>query len=99
MIRMISNNPSKRKINTHREITFEFEYENANDIALIEKIIRLCAEQPICENCENFYTQGCLGGYMACTCKIHGNLESLDNPHYDMDGNKCSDYIRKLNNN
>lgn len=95
MVRMICDRPSRRKEKTHREIIFEFEYENENDIALIDKIRSLCNEQSSCGNCVNFYHEGCFGGYMACTCKIHGNLESIDNPHHDMDGSKCNDYIRK----
>lgn len=94
MVKEISDCPSKRKNDTHREITFEFEYENENDIALMEEISRLCAKQPRCKNCINFYYEGCFGGYQGCACKIHGNLEHVGNPHYDMDGSKCKDYVR-----
>lgn len=96
MVREIADCPSKRKSNTHREITFEFEYNNKNDVALMKKIEQLCAEQPRCENCTKFYYEGCLGGYRACSCEIHGILESFDNPHRDMDGSKCKDYCRKV---
>lgn len=95
MVNMICDSPSEgRKGNTHRKITFEFEYKNKNDIALIKKIMELCNEQPKCENCINFYHEGYFGGYMACSCKIHGLLESLDNPRHDMDASKCKEYTR-----
>lgn len=97
MVRMISDSPSETKRKTHRRMTFEFEYKNENDIALIKKIESLCAEQPRCENCVNFCHEGCFGSYMACSCKIHGILESLNNPHHDMDGSKCKEYNRKEN--
>ena len=96
MVREIMDCPSKRKNDTHREITFEFEYNNKNDVALMKKIEQLLSEQPRCENCTKFYYEGCLGGYQACSCEIHGILESFDNPHRDMDGSKCKDYCRKV---
>lgn len=96
MVREIADCPSKRKSDTHREITFEFEYNNKNDVALMKKIEQLLSEQSRCTNCENFYEDGCFGGYMACSCKIYGMLESLDNPHHDMDGSKCKDYRMKV---
>lgn len=94
MVRMVSDGPSKRK--GQREVTFAYEYNNGNDVALVEKIVQLCLEeQQRCENCIHFYYNGCPGGYMACACKIHGNLEYVEHPHYDMDGSKCEDYISK----
>lgn len=96
MVREIADCPSKRKNKTHREITFEFEYNNENDINLMKKIEQLLNEQPRCDNCENFYNEGCFGGYMACSCKIQGILESFNNPHRDMDGSKCKHYCRKI---
>ena len=52
---------------------------------------------PTCERkCENYYTAGCLGGYQAAACHIYGILETLDNPHHDMDCTKCIDYKEKF---
>lgn len=95
MVRMISDSPSERKRETHRVVSFEFEYKNKDDVALIKKIEQILGEQPRCDNCTKFYYEGCLGGYQACSCEIHGILESFDNPHRDMDGSKCKDYCRK----
>lgn len=93
MVFMICDAPSRKE--GKREITFRYDYQNENDVALIKKIEQLLfAEQKRCDNCIHFYREGCFGGYMACSCKIHGSLENLDNPHYDMDGSKCGDYIK-----
>ena len=52
---------------------------------------------PTCEKkCQNYYTEGCLGNYQASACRIHGILESFDNPHHDMDCTKCKDYKEKF---
>ena len=93
MVRMIGDSPYK---NEQREIIFAYDYNNSNDVELINKLCELClTEQPRCENCKNFYREGCFGNYRACSCKIYGTLESLNNPHYDMDGSKCNDYSRR----
>lgn len=97
MVRMISDCPSERKKKTHRVVSFEFEYKNEDDKALIKKIEQILSEQPRCENCTKFDYEGCFGGYRACSCEIYGILESFDNPHRDMDGSKCKDYCRKEN--
>ena len=92
MVRMINDSPYK---NGQREIIFVYDNNNGNDVELINKLCKLClTDQPRCENCKNFYREGCLGNYQAYSCKIYGILESLDNPHYDMDGSKCNDYGR-----
>ena len=45
-----------------------------------------------CERCANCYKEYMLGGYPTPVCKIYGYLEEIDNPHHDLDGEKCSDY-------
>lgn len=45
-----------------------------------------------CERCANCYNEYMLGGYPTPVCKIYGYLEEIDNPHHDLDGEKCSDY-------
>ena len=92
MVNMISDAPYKKNM---RVVEFAYDSENKDDVALINGMLELCSEQPRCDNCINFYREGCFGNYMACSCKIHGVLESLDNPHYDMDGSKCNDYIKR----
>ena len=77
------------------EITFSYDKNNENDIEIIKRFGELCKAQNRCNNCSNFYYDGCLGNYQACCCKIHGSLETWDNPHHDMDGSKCVDYNRK----
>jgi hypothetical protein len=98
MVKEIMDCPSKnkRKKDTHREITLEFEYNNENDVALMKKIEQLLNEQPRCNNCINFYHGATFCGYSACECKIYGILEIPSNPHYDGDGSKCKDYSRKI---
>lgn len=94
MVRTISDCPSKRNM---REITIEYDPDNQNDLELLKKISNVIAtEQPLCQNCENFYYEGCFGNYKACSCKIHGVLEAVSNPHNDCDGSKCDDYRRKV---
>ena len=93
MVYMISDCYNDKR--NRREITLAYDSDNKDDNALMDKIHRLCMEQPRCQNCINFYYEGCLGGYKACWCKIHGNLEYVGNSNYNMDGSKCKDYIRK----
>jgi len=45
-----------------------------------------------CEKCTNCHNEYILGGYPTPVCKIYGYLEEIDNPHHDLDGEKCSDY-------
>ena len=45
-----------------------------------------------CEKCANCYNEYMLGGYPTPVCKIYGYLEEIDNPHHDLDGEKCPDY-------
>ena len=96
MVREIKDSPSIR--NT-REVTFRYDPNNKNDLVVLKKISEvISSEQELCTNCENFHYEGCLGGYKACACKIHGILEAVSNPHYDGDGSKCDDYRRKVDN-
>lgn len=95
MVREIDYDSSERNGHTYTKITLEFDPENENDTAIMEKLYWLCEAQQKCTNCIHFYEEGCFGGYMACACKIHGILEVLGNPHYDMDGSKCTEYMRK----
>ena len=93
MVKDISDCPSKDK--TKREITFSYDSKNKKDIDLIKRIIQMCEkEQDKCTNCKNYYKQGCFGDYMANSCKIYGILEAYNNPHHDLDGSKCNNYIR-----
>lgn len=96
MVKKIIDQPSDSKIETHRQIVLEFEFKNAKDKELIEKISKLCSEQDSCPNCVNYYRDGYFCGYQACCCKIHGVLDSFNNPHHDMDGSKCPDYKRRI---
>ena len=82
-----------------RERTFSYNYDNPNDLVILKEIDKLIDKlQPTCFNCVNFFYEGCLGGYQACMCKIHGCLEHYPNPHYDCDGSKCDDYSRRVDN-
>ena len=45
-----------------------------------------------CERCANCHNEYVLGGYPTPVCKIYGYLEEINNPHHDLDGEKCSDY-------
>ena len=63
----------------------------------MKKIEQLCEEQPRCTDCMRFYYQGSFSGCMVNSCLIHGVLEDDNNPHHDMDGSKCKDYVRKTN--
>lgn len=92
MVKMISDAPYKNGI---RVVGFAYDSENKDDVALINRMLKLCSEQPRCENCIHFYKEGCFGNYMACCCKFYDILESLDNPHHDMDGRKCAYYEAK----
>ncbi len=77
-----------------REVTFE--YNAKTDEKLLRKLKHFLNDnQPTCFNCQNYYLEGCLGGYHASCCKIHGCIEVIGNPHYDCDGSKCDDYKRK----
>lgn len=77
------------------EMTLAFDYNNKSDMAIMDKINHLILEeQPLCENCVNYYREGYFCGYNAIVCKVHGGLDSYKNPHHDMDGSKCKDYKR-----
>lgn len=96
MVKKIKDCPG---VNNTREVTFEYDLNNKNDLVILKKINEVISEeQPLCTNCENFYYEGCLGGYEACACQVHGILEVLDNPHHDGDASKCEDYHRKSGN-
>ena len=45
-----------------------------------------------CERCANCHNEYMLGGYPTPVCKIYGYLEEINNPHHDLDGEKCPDY-------
>ena len=78
------------------KITLKYDSNNPHDKRMIKIIKYLVSQtQDTCFNCDNYETVGCLGGYQAASCKIHGILECLDNPHHDCDGTKCKDYKRK----
>lgn len=95
MVKRIMDSPSAKNL---REVTFRYDPNNKNDSVILKKISEVVlTEQPLCSNCGNFCYEGCFGGYNACTCKIHGNLEAVGNPHYDGDGSKCDDYYPKEN--
>lgn len=82
-----------------REVTFRYDPNNDNDAALLREIHNLIFDkQPKCENCNNYYLDGYFCGYRASRCKVHGNIEAFNNPHFDMDGSKCVDYERKKEN-
>ena len=82
--------------NNCREVTFRYHPNDKNDIALLDKIMNiLLTEQPLCTNCKNLIQEGYFCGYTAHRCKIHGNIEEADHPHYDGDGSKCKDYFPK----
>ena len=78
-----------------REITFRYDKNNTNDKDILNKIMSVLREQPLCENCVNYQVGGCFCGYNPHDCKIHGNLDWVDHPHHDGDGSKCADYKRK----
>lgn len=80
-----------------RVSSFEYDSSNENDkmiMKLIDKLIS--ANQPTCFNCQNYYRDGCFGGYMASACRVHGDIEYVGNPHYEHDGSKCPDYVRGI---
>lgn len=94
MIRFMGDTPSKEGL---RKIIYE--YDPKTDEVLLEELSKVIKEflnskQPTCFNCKNYYREGCFGGYMASACRIYGNIEALDNPHYDCDGSKCDRYQR-----
>lgn len=82
--------------NNYREVTFRYDPNDKNDVALLDKIKDfLSTKQRLCTNCKNLVREGYFCGYNAHRCKIHGNIEAADHPHYDGDGNKCKDYFPK----
>ena len=81
--------------NGHVKITFTYDKNNQDDVALVEEFGKLCKAQKKCTNCTNFYHEGTLGGYQAGSCKLYGCLEAWNHPHHDMDGSKCGNYERK----
>lgn len=100
MIKMVGDSPEisigdtkLEEVNT-RYIIFSYNIAKETDIKLINEIISfLNKEQPNCNKCKNHYIQGCIGGYKASACKIHGNLEYFEHPMHDGDASKCTDYI------
>lgn len=77
-----------------REITFRYDKNNTNDTDILNKIMSVLREQPLCDNCVNYQVGGYFCGYNSHDCKIHGNLDWFDHPHHDGDGSKCPDYKR-----
>lgn len=95
---MVKEIIDKSVANNLREVTFRYDPNNKNDMAILNKISEvILTEQPLCSNCGNFFYEGYFCGYNACSCKIHGNIEAVWNPHYDGDGSKCDDYYRREN--
>jgi hypothetical protein len=94
MVYMNMDAPAKK--GDIRERTFCYDRNNPKDIEIIKKIDALLNTQSTCFNCENFYYEGCLGGYQAASCKLYGCIEVVGHPHYDCDGSKCKDYKRKV---
>lgn len=95
MVYMCMDGPAKR--GNERERTFRYDIDNPKDKEIIEQIDALLNTQPTCFNCENFYHEGCFGGYQAASCKLHGCIEAVNHPHHDADGSKCDDYRRMSN--
>ena len=78
-----------------RKITIE--YDLTKDGYYINKLEQLLNSYPRCDNCENFYIDGEYSSFRACCCKIHGCLEYIYNPHFNLDGAECPDYKRDEN--
>ena len=99
MVKMVGDCPAEHKTRWDaehtRECCYSYDCDNANDRRIMSLINHLIDDnQPTCENCIHHYYEMCMG-YEAIQCKIHGNIEYIDHPHYDMDGSKCSDYKRE----
>lgn len=77
-----------------REVTLRYDRNNESDRRVLEKIFECLGEQPRCDNCENYQSEGYFCGYESHRCKIHGDLEWHGHPHHDGDGSKCPDYKR-----
>lgn len=100
MVRIIEDRPREHitRWDTEytRECIFSYNFNNQNDLRIMSLIEQLISDnQPTCKNCINHYFEPCIGGYNAIQCKIHGNIEYIKHPHYDMDGSKCDDYKRE----
>lgn len=81
---------------TERETHIRYDKNNLNDQIIMAKLNDLVHnEQPLCDNCVNYYLEGYFCGYRAHCCKIHGCLEGYDHPHRDGDGSKCPDYMKQ----
>lgn len=78
----------------HRYITIEFDTTTDQDI--ISQIENVLNQQPKCENCINYQSDGYFCGYKSHSCKLHGNIEFCSHPHHDGDGSKCKDYRRQI---
>ena len=78
----------------HRYITIKFDVNT--DKGIIEQIEKLLNQQPKCENCINYQSDGYFCGYESHSCKLHGNIEFWNHPHHNGDGRKCEDYKRQI---
>lgn len=79
-----------------RYVTYQYNTNDKNDKRVMELICELLNhEQKRCDNCIHYKSDGYLCGYESHSCKIHGNIEWVNHPHYDGDGSKCEDYKRK----
>ena len=75
-----------------RYITLE--YDKTTDKDIIKQIEDILDTQPRCNNCVNYQSDGYFCGYESHSCKIHGNIEWVNHPRHDGDGDKCNDYKR-----
>lgn len=75
-----------------RQITIE--YNMKTDGKYIDELEKILDSYPTCERCINFYIDGEYSSFRAICCKLHGCLDEIDNPHFDLDGLKCDDFKR-----
>ncbi len=45
-----------------------------------------------CNQCKHCKEEGCLGHYITLVCDIYGYLEAFNNPHHDLDADKCDKF-------
>lgn len=95
MVKVIGDSPCQH-YKDGREITLYYDSLSNADKEILVKIMDILLSQPSCFNCKNFYKESCFGNYQCCSCKIHGNLEVVGNPHYDCDASKCEDYVQDI---
>ena len=46
-----------------------------------------------CEQCKHCHIEYCFGYYSTPVCEIYGYLEELNNPHHDLNAEKCNNFI------